>query len=161
MSDLSRFIPTPEQIQALAAGFQRIGLVAQQATDNMVEAFAAAARQLERERAKARREAQWHRQQEKNIIRQQLDHDPTYFGRKRRGRRARGRRIEARRAFLELLAQYLERIARGLLFHHHQRTWIPSQHAPISIHHFPPATAEAARFLDPSLGEPWEEQADV
>jgi hypothetical protein len=73
---------------------------AQQAAAGMAEAFAAAAQRLELERwkrAETRREAQWHRQQEKNILRQQLDRDPTYFGRKRRARRARGRRIEARR----------------------------------------------------------------
>jgi len=118
MSDLSQFIPTPAQMEALAAAFQRIGLVAQQAADNMVEAFAAAAQRLELERwqrAEARREAQWHRQQEKNILRQQLDRDTTYFGRKRRARRARGRRIEAKRAFLESIAQRLEPLARRLL----------------------------------------------
>ena len=57
----------------------------------MVEAFAAAARQMERERwdlSESRREAQWHRQQEKDILRQRLDRDPSYFGRKRRWRRA-------------------------------------------------------------------------
>jgi hypothetical protein len=96
---LRQLIPTPAQIEALAAGFQRVGRLAQEAANNMVEAFAAAARQMERERwelAEARREAQWHRQQEKAILRQQLDRDPSYFGRKRRWRRARGRRIEAR-----------------------------------------------------------------
>lgn len=42
----------------------------------------------------------------------------------------------------------------------HLSPWIPLQHSPISIHRFPSATAGAARFLDPSLGEPWDEQAD-
>jgi hypothetical protein len=37
----------------------------------------------------------WRLQQEKNILRQQLDRDTSSFGRKRRWRRARGRRIEA------------------------------------------------------------------
>jgi hypothetical protein len=85
-------------MQALAASFQRVGRLAQEAANNMVEAFAAAARQMELERwefAESRREAQWHRQQEKNILRQQLDCDTSAFGRKRRWRRARGRRIQA------------------------------------------------------------------
>jgi hypothetical protein len=91
---------TSAQIEALAAGFQRVGRLAQEAVNNMVEAFAAAARQMERERwelAEARREAQWHRQQEKAILRQQLDCDTSTFGRKRRWRRARAtrRRIQA------------------------------------------------------------------
>jgi len=94
-------IPTPAQMEALTAGVQRVSRLAQQAADSMVEAFAAAARQLELERwerAEARREAQWHRQQEKAILRQQLDRATSYFGRKRRWRRARGRRIEANHA---------------------------------------------------------------
>jgi hypothetical protein len=118
MFDSHRIILTDFDIQSLVAGFQRVGRAAQQAADNMVEAFAAAAQRLELERwqrAEARREAQWHRQQEKNILRQQLDRDTTYFGRKRRARRARGRRIEAKRAFLESIAQRLEPLARRLL----------------------------------------------
>jgi hypothetical protein len=101
MSDpLRQIILTPAQMEALAAGFQRVGRAAQQVADSMVEAFAAAARRLELERyerAQPRREAQWHLQQEKNILRQQLDRDTTYFGRKRRARRAKGRRIKARK----------------------------------------------------------------
>lgn len=155
MADLSQHIPNPSQIEALVAGFQRVGRIARDAADNMVEAFAAAGRQLEQKRleqrqagfqrvsraaqeledqidffiaarrpgwelAEARREAQWHRQQEKDILRQQLDRDSNYFGRKRRWRRARGRRIEAKRAFLGSLAQRLEPLARGLLFHQQQ-----------------------------------------
>jgi len=88
------------QRESLRVAFQRLGHAAQQAAAGMAEAFAAAAQRLKLERcerAEARREAQWHRQQEKNILRQQFDRDTSYFGRKRRWRRARGRRIEARR----------------------------------------------------------------
>jgi hypothetical protein len=92
MANLSRFISTPEQIQALSAGFQHVGRVAQQAADNMVEAFAAAARQLELQ----------HGQRVVFILPTEASADrfgrwliapnpaPTYFGRKRRARRARG-----------------------------------------------------------------------
>jgi hypothetical protein len=86
-----------DQKELLRVAFQRLGHAAQQTAAGMAEAFAAAAQRLELERwkrAEARREAQWHRQQEKNILRQQLDRDTSYFGRKRRWRRARGRRIE-------------------------------------------------------------------
>lgn len=68
MSNLSQIIPTPEQTAALAISMQQIGRTAQQAADALVDAFAAAARQLELER------------------RNRLS-----FGRKRRARRARGR----------------------------------------------------------------------
>jgi hypothetical protein len=104
MADLSRFIPTPEQLQSLGADFQRVGRVAQEAADNMVEAFAAAARRLASwKRAEARRDAQWRLQQEKAILRQQLDRDTSSFGRKRRWRRARGRRIETRREMPQMV----------------------------------------------------------
>jgi hypothetical protein len=90
-----QYIPTPAQMEALGAAFERFGHAAQEAADSMVEAFAAAARQMARwERAEARREAQWRRKQQKDILRQQLDCDTSYFGRKRRWRRARGRLIE-------------------------------------------------------------------
>ncbi len=45
-----QFIPTPAQMEAAAAAFDRVGRLAQEAADNMVEAFAAAARRLEQER---------------------------------------------------------------------------------------------------------------
>jgi hypothetical protein len=89
--------PTPAQIEALTASFLQIGRAAHEVADSIVDAFAAAARQVECERGELRCGLQWHRQQEKNILRQQLDRDPTYFGRKRRWRRARGRRIENKR----------------------------------------------------------------
>ena len=131
MSDpIRQAIPTPEQLQAMAAGFGRIGQAVQRAAVAMVEAFAAAGRQLERERwerTEARREAQWHRQQ--------LDRDPTYFGRKRRARRARGRRIEARRAR-----------GPGLLT-------VPQWAAAYRTMH----AQQLAAFADLSLGVPWGE----
>ncbi len=91
-------IPTPAQIEALAAGFQRVGRFAQDAADTMVYAFAAAARQLELERRKrpsftvivpTKATADWFGRWlfAPNPV-------PAYFGRKRRARRARGRRIE-------------------------------------------------------------------
>jgi hypothetical protein len=89
-----QYIPTPAQTEALGAAFERVGHAAREAADNMVEAFAAAARQIELarwERAEACRKAQWVRKQQKYILRQQLDRDTSYFGRKRRWRRARGR----------------------------------------------------------------------
>ena len=64
-------IPTPEQLQAIAAGFGRVGIAAQLAVARMVETLSAAAQPMP---------------------------DPT-FGRKRRARRARGRRIEARQPY--------------------------------------------------------------
>jgi hypothetical protein len=63
-------IPTPEQLQSMAAGFGRIAIAAQLAVARMVETLSAASAA-----------------------------DPTYFGRKRRARRARGRRIEARQPY--------------------------------------------------------------
>jgi hypothetical protein len=107
MSDdpLRQIIPTPAQIKSLTAGFQRVGRIAQDAADNMVEAFAAVARQMERERwglAEARRGAQWHRQQEKAILRQRLDCDTSGFGRKRRWRRARATRRQIQASQLTL-----------------------------------------------------------
>ena len=151
MADLSRFIPTPAQMEALGASFQRVGRVAQEAADNMVEAFAAAARRLEWERAEARREAQWQLQQEKNILRQQLDRDTSHFGRKRRWRRARGRRIEARRT---TPAQIFHSTPEGSVILTVER-WAGAQRLMRSH------CADAARYLNPSLGQPWEEQADV
>jgi hypothetical protein len=65
-------IPTPEQLQAMAAGFGRIAIAAQLAVARMVETFSSAAQPMP---------------------------DLTYFGRKRRARRARGRRIEARQPY--------------------------------------------------------------
>jgi hypothetical protein len=100
---LLQHIPTPAQIEALVAGFQRVGRIARKAANNMVEAFAAAGRQLEQERRK--------RPSFTVIVPTEAAADwfgrwliapnpvPTYFGRKRRARRARGRRIEARRAW--------------------------------------------------------------
>jgi hypothetical protein len=64
-------IPTPEQLQAIAAGLGRIGIAAQLAVARIVETLSAAAQPMP---------------------------DPT-FGRKRRARRARGRRIEARQPY--------------------------------------------------------------
>ena len=75
------YIPTPEQLEAMASGLGRIGVVFQLATAKMVRAFAAAAR------AELRRMG-WY------DLAIPADHSP---GRKRRARRARGRRIEARR----------------------------------------------------------------
>jgi hypothetical protein len=95
---LRQYIPTQAKMEAIAAGFERLGRVAREAADRLAEPFAAAARQMELLRwkqAEARREVHWRLQQEKNILRQQLDRDTSSFGRKRRWRRARGRRIEA------------------------------------------------------------------
>jgi hypothetical protein len=111
MSDpIRQAIPTPEQLQAIAAGFGRVGIAAQLAVARMVEAFSAAAQPMP---------------------------DPT-FGRKRRARRARGRRIEARRA----RGPGLLTIAQWAAAH---RTMQRQQ---------------LATFTSPSLGQPWEEQAD-
>lgn len=85
---IRQYVPTPAQMEALGAAFERFDHAAREAADNMVEAFAAAARRLE-----LRRWEQWRMQQEKNILRQQLDRDTSHFGRKRRWRRARGRQI--------------------------------------------------------------------
>jgi hypothetical protein len=141
-----------DQKELLRVAFQRLGHAAQQTAAGMAEAFAAAAQRLELERwkrAEARREAQWHRQQEKNILRQQLDRDTSYFGRKRRARRARGRSIEARRnppyvgGRIWLARQTFARVRAG---------GAPLPRVMLD---------EIDSFLDPSLGEPWEEQADV
>lgn len=70
---LRQFLPTPAQMKAIGAAFERFGHEAQRAANSMVEAFAVAARKAQRHR-------------------QQTDRDPTHYGRKRRARRARGRR---------------------------------------------------------------------
>lgn len=74
--------------------------------------------------------------------------DPTHFGRKRRARRARGRRIEARRWIrgrghwvrfdLDANRPTLLELARKI-------------HVPVFD--------EIDRFLDPSTGQPWEEDS--
>lgn len=117
-------IPTPEQLQAMAAGFVRIGQAAQRVACAMVEAFAAAGRQLERkrwDRTEARREAQWHR---------------SYFGRKRRTRRARGRKRELKWIEKMVTLDLLRKVLRAA------------------------AAQQLPTFAAPSLGKPWEEQAD-
>jgi hypothetical protein len=77
--------------------------------------------------------------------------DLTYFGRKRRARRARGQQIEARWTL-----GYGRR-----LFHS-----TPKGSGLLTIERWAGAQllmrshcADAARFLDPSLGEPWEERS--
>ena len=85
MTPTPSYIPTPEQVEALVAGFHRIGLVAQRAADDMVEAFAAAARQQELKRRSRLVISQW-----PHLWLLFSRPDPT-IGRKRRRRRARGR----------------------------------------------------------------------
>jgi hypothetical protein len=75
-------IPTPAQIAAAGAAFQRLGHAAQQAASGMAEAVAAAAQRLSLKR--------------KDRAPSIVPFGPT-IGRKRRARRARGRRIKARR----------------------------------------------------------------
>lgn len=83
MTPTPSYIPTPEQVEALVAGFHRIGLVAQRAADDPLAAFAAAARHMKRR---------------SRLVISKWPHlwllfsrpDPT-IGRKRRRRRARGR----------------------------------------------------------------------
>jgi hypothetical protein len=127
MSDpIRQAIPTPEQLQAMAAGF---GRVAQLMVGTMVELLAPIAK---RELAKA------YGSQPVTMWRSLARHiDPT-FGRKRRARRARGRRIEARRAR-----------GPGLLTVHQWAAAYRTMQA-----------QQLATFADPSLGVPWEEQAD-
>jgi hypothetical protein len=161
--------PTPAQIEALTASFLRIGRAAHEVADSIVDAFAAAARQLEWKRAEARREAQWHRQQEKNILRQQLDRDTTYFGRKRRARRARGRRIDGRWNPPYFGGRIWLASARSSFRSHP----LPKVMMLDEVDSFPTGDltverwagaqrlmrshcADADRFLDPSLGQPWE-----
>jgi hypothetical protein len=118
-------IPTPEQLQVIAAGF---GRVAQLMVGTMAELLAPIAK---RELAKAygSQPPMW-RPLARHI-------DPS-FGRKRRARRARGRRIEARRAR-----------GPGLLT-------VPQWAAAYRTMQ----AQQLATFADPSLGVPWEEQAD-
>jgi hypothetical protein len=86
---LRQAIPTPEQLEALTAGFGEIGVAAQLATARMVDAFAAAARRQELENQQRdnalRKVLSWF-SPEVTLIKQ----NPT-IGRKRRARRARGR----------------------------------------------------------------------
>jgi hypothetical protein len=96
---LRQYIPTQEQMEALAASIQRFGHAARDAADNMVNAFATAARQMELlrwDQAESLREVTWWFLQQKAILRQQLDRDSTTFGCKRRRRRARGRLLAAK-----------------------------------------------------------------
>jgi hypothetical protein len=92
MANPTRIIAlSPEEMAAFSAACQRIGRIVHEAAGNMVEAFAAAALQLERER----------RERAAGLLGRWLfvpNPAPTHFGRKRRARRARGRRREARRA---------------------------------------------------------------
>jgi hypothetical protein len=80
-------IPTPEQIQAVAAGFGRIGIAVQLAAARMVEAFSAAATRPLLLSLNSSHPPAWRPLSRRT--------DPT-IGRKRRARRARGRRIKAR-----------------------------------------------------------------
>jgi hypothetical protein len=163
MADLSRFIPTPAQIEALRAGFQRLGCLADEVGYRRANAFAATARQqIERfKRPLSRRTP------------------PTHFGRKRRARRARGRRIEAKQGMPRMvtlhmgqaygkskaLRQQLEarRTTPAQIFHS-----TPEGSGTLTVERWAGAQrlmrshcADAARYLDPSLGQSWEEQADV
>ncbi len=157
MSDpIRQAIPTPERLQAMAAGFGRFGQAAQRAVGTMVELLAPIAR---RELAKAygSQPPMW-----RPLTRRT---DPT-IGRKRRARRARGRRIEARR-IRELRQPRLSLNGR----------WVPVGFVegvtvlPESITiRWKPANeqvrakiaAETERWTNAewSLGKPWEEQAD-
>ncbi len=120
-------IPTPEQLQAMAAGFGRIGQAAQRVACAMVELLAPIAK---RELAKAygSQPPMW-RPLARRI-------DPTYFGRKRRARRARGRERELKRIEKMVTLDLLRKVLRAA------------------------AAQQLPTFADPSLGKPWEEQAD-
>jgi hypothetical protein len=126
MSDLSRFIPTPAQMEAIAAGFQRVGHAARHTADAIGYLFPAAARQqLDRwERPLPRRTA------------------PTHFGRKRRARRARGRRIETRREMPQMVTLNLGQAygkSRAL------RQQLEARVGRRSAHHAAPAAGGAGR----------------
>ncbi len=77
-------IPTPEQMEALSASIRRFGQAAQRAADDMVEAFAAAARHMELKRRSRLVISRW-----PHLWLLFSRSDPT-IGRKRRRRRARG-----------------------------------------------------------------------
>jgi hypothetical protein len=141
-------IPTPAQMEALGAAFERVGRAAHVTAARLVDAF------LELERRK--------RPSFTVIVPTEATADvvgrwliapnpvPTYFGRKRRARRARGRRIEARRNHpyvggrIWLARQTFARVRAG------------GAPLPRVI-----MLDEIDSFLDPSMGEPWEEQADA
>ncbi len=119
----------------------------------MVEAFAAAARQLEKER-RERPSFTVILPRRFSSLRQWLFapvHDPEHFGRKRRARRARGRRIEAMRN----TPSSMQRVFSG--------GWISLAGARSGFRSHPLPKVmildEIDTFLNPSMGEPWEWQA--
>jgi hypothetical protein len=81
-------IPTPAQLAATGAGIRRAFVELETEIRSFIY------RHPEWKRAAANREAQWHREHQKAILRQLLNRDTSPSGRKRRARRARGRRIE-------------------------------------------------------------------
>jgi hypothetical protein len=81
-------IPTPAQLAATGAGIRRAFVELEAEIRYFIY------RHPEWKRAAANREAQWHREHQKAILRQLLNRDTSPSGRKRRARRARGRWIE-------------------------------------------------------------------
>jgi hypothetical protein len=146
MAELARIIaPSAAELEAFKAAAQRIGHTARAIECNMVEAFAAAGRAA-LSAAHAWRMAAGRAASSPRT-------DPT-IGRKRRARRARGRRIEARQA-----------LGHGHWFRVKLDSASGFRSKPIGPTtrifnvDIPTCIDEVDSFLDPSLGEPWEEQA--
>jgi hypothetical protein len=141
MADLSQHRRTPAELEALTAAVQRIGLTFAK-IESALPGFLARAAERELKKAYSRQPPAWRPLTSRT--------DPTHFGRKRRARRARGRRIDARRT---TPAQIFHSTPEGSGALTVER-WAGAQRLMRSH------CADAARYLDPSLGEPWEEQAD-
>ena len=144
MADLTRIIaPSAAELEAFKAAAERIGRTVREFEFNMVEAFAAVGR------AALDAAYPWHGKPPAWLpLTPARRPDPT-IGRKRRARRARGRRIEMQRTTPVQIFRAAGN-GSGILT---VARWAGAQRLMRSH------CADAARFWDPSLGEPWEEQA--
>ena len=125
------------QTELLRVAFQRLGRAAQQTAASLAEASAAADQQL----------SPWRGDRGSFIV----PSGPT-IGRKRRARRARGQRIEARRN-PPYVGGWIWRAGAGL----HSKQINPTTR----VFNVEIPTCIDDSFLNPSLGEPWEDWADA